>query len=162
VNIHTFPGAGYELFNISRSGGGWQAAVAPEYYGLMLFARAAPAGSRLLDVADPASGPVRTWATQAVDGTVRIVFVNTGSAACRLSVAIPGMTVGTGVLERLTAPGVQAHGGVTLAGQSFGSRTSTGLLAGRAHTATAAPVGGRYLVQLPAASTALLVLSPHR
>ncbi len=161
VNIHTFPGAGYDLFNISRPGGRWQAGVAPEYYGLLLFARAAPAGSRLLDVASPTSGPVRTWATRAGDGTVRVVFVNTGRAARRLSVGIPGMRLGAGVLERLTAPGVGSHVGVSLAGQSFGSRTSTGLPTGGLRTASVAPVRGRYVVQLPAASAAMLVLSPR-
>ena len=160
VNIHTFPGAGYELFKIGRSAGHWQAVVAPEYYGLLLFARAAPAGSRLLDVANAASGPVRTWATQAGDGTVRIVFVNTGSTARRLSVALPGMRFGTGGLERLTAPGVRAPGGVSLAGQSFGSPTFTGRLAGDPVTQRLAASHGGYLVQLPAASAAMLVLSP--
>ena len=56
VNVHTFPGAGYELFRIARHGGRWSAAVAPEYYGLILFARAAPPGSRLLRVSGRAGG----------------------------------------------------------------------------------------------------------
>ena len=47
VNIHTFPGAGYDLFNMTRAGDRWRAAIAPEYYGLLLFARAAPPGSQL-------------------------------------------------------------------------------------------------------------------
>ena len=42
VNVHTFPGAGYSLFLVTHSGGRWQAFVHPEYYGLLLFARAAP------------------------------------------------------------------------------------------------------------------------
>ena len=160
VNIHTFPGAGYELFKLGRSGGLWQADVSPEYYGLLLFARAAPAGSRLLAVAGGAGGTVRTWATRAGDGTVRVVFVNTGSVARRLSVGLPGMTFGTGSLERLSAAGVRASGGVTLAGQSFGASTSTGRLAGAALTSSVPAVSGRYVVQVPAASAAMLVLSP--
>ena len=160
VNIHTFPGAGYELFKLGRSGGLWQADVSPEYYGLLLFARAAPAGSRLLAVAGGAGGTVRTWATRAGDGTVRVVFVNTGSVARRLSVGLPGMTFGTGSLERLSAPGIRASGGVTLAGQSFGASTSTGRLAGAALTSSVPAVSGRYVVQVPAASAAMLVLSP--
>jgi hypothetical protein len=160
VNVHTFPGAGYELFKLDRASGRWGAAVAPEYYGLLLFARAAPAGSRLLDVTRGAGGTVRTWATRADDGTVRVVFVNTGESARRLSVAISGMRFGTGALELLAAPRIGAHGGVTLAGQSFGSRTSTGRLAGGVRAVDVAPAGGRYVIQVPGASAAMLVLSP--
>jgi hypothetical protein len=160
VNIHTFPGAGYELFKLSRSGGLWRADVAPEYYGLLLFARAAAAGSRLLAVAGGADGTVRTWATRAGDGTVRVVFVNTGAAARRLSIGVPGMTFATGSLQRLTARSVRAQGGMTLAGQSFAAGTSTGRLAGAPLTSRVPAVGGRYVVQVPAASAAMLVLSP--
>jgi len=160
VNIHTFPGAGYELFRITHPNGRWRANVAPEYYGLMLFARAAPAGSRLLEAAKAAGGTVRTWATRAGDGTVRVVFVNTGGAARRVTVALPGTAFGAGRLERLTAPAARAPSGVTLAGQSFGARTFTGLLAGGLRVSSVAPVRRRYAVQLPAASAAMLVLSP--
>src|SRR5262249_45971322 len=37
VNLHTFPRAGYELFRLTRANGHWQADVAPEYYGLLMF-----------------------------------------------------------------------------------------------------------------------------
>ena len=50
VNVHTFPGAGYELFKISRQAGQWRAAVSPEYYGMLMFAEATPPGSHLLSV----------------------------------------------------------------------------------------------------------------
>src|SRR5205807_5734988 len=47
VNIHTFPGAVYGLFSFAHRGGRWSAHVRPEYYGLMMFARAAPPGAQL-------------------------------------------------------------------------------------------------------------------
>ena len=50
VNLHTLPDAAYELFAFSRRGGRWQAHVRPVYYGLELFAQAAPPGGRLLAV----------------------------------------------------------------------------------------------------------------
>jgi hypothetical protein len=161
VNMHTFPGAGYQLFDPRRVNGRWESTVAPEYYGLMLFARAAPAGSRLLAVEGAVSGDVRTWATRAADGAIRIVMVNSGGQARALSLAVTGEPVGTARLERLTAPSVRSRGGVELDGQSFGARTFTGLLAGRARSATVAPAHGRYAVALPGDSAALLVLSPR-
>jgi hypothetical protein len=158
VNLHTFPGAGYELFRITRARGRWQAVVEPEYYGLMLFARAAPSGSRLLTVMNAARGAVRSWATRAADGTIRVVLVNTGGEARILSVAVAGERPGRVILERLTAPGVGARRGVALAGQSFTPGTFTGLLAGRLAAPAISPERGRYAVPLPAASAAMLVL----
>jgi hypothetical protein len=159
VNVHTFPGAGYELFKIGRSGGRWHAVVGPEYYGLLMFTRAAPAGSRLLTVQDADSGAVHTWATRA-GGTIRVLAVNTGAEPRLLSLRVAGAPPGRALVQRLASPSVRARTGVTLAGQSFRSRTFTGQLAGRSQTSSLAPVGGRYLVWLPAGSAAMLVLSP--
>ena len=44
VNMHTLPRSAYELFKFSHAGGHWSATVAPVYYGLDMFARAARAG----------------------------------------------------------------------------------------------------------------------
>ncbi|HET8672790.1 MAG TPA: glycosyl hydrolase family 79 C-terminal domain-containing protein [Thermoleophilaceae bacterium] len=158
VNVHTFPGAGYELFRIGRATGRWQAVVAPEYYGLLLFARAAPAGSRLLRVSGAGSGAVRTWATRARGGTIRVVLVNSGGRLRRLALRVTGARVGRAILERLSAADARARSGVSLGGQSFGSRTFTGALPGSPRTIALAPVHGRYAVTLPAASAAMLVL----
>jgi hypothetical protein len=158
VNVHTFPGAGYELFRITRANSHWQAAVSPEYYGLLLFARAAPPGSRLLEVSGAASGAVRTWATRARDGTIRVVLVNSGAGGRRVSVGVTGARVGRATLERLSAPDVRARTGVSLGGQSFESPTYTGALSGGPRWLTLSAVRGRYRVTLPAASAAMLVL----
>ena len=54
VNFHTLPGSAYELFTLSQTpSGAWQAVVHPEYYGLLMFAQAFPAGARLLPVTAP-------------------------------------------------------------------------------------------------------------
>jgi hypothetical protein len=132
--------------------------VAPEYYGLLLFARAAPAGSHLLRVSGAAGGTVRTWATRAHDGTIRVVLVNSSGRARRLTVRVTGARVGRAILERLSAPDVRARTGVSLGGQSFGSRTFTGMLAGNPAVIAMSPVHGRYVVTLPAASAAMLML----
>jgi hypothetical protein len=160
VNVHTFPGAGYELFRMSRPDGEWQAAVAPEYYGLLMFASAAPPGSRLLPVSNGTGATLRTWATRSPAGTIRVLAVNTGSAARLVRVGVAGSPLGVGELQLLTAPSLRSRSGVTLAGQTFGASTRTGLLAGGPRTLSMSPVGGRYQMWLPAGSAGLLVLSP--
>ncbi len=160
VNIHTFPGAGYQLFEISRESGEWRAAVSPEYYGLLMFARATPPGSRLLTVSRTGGPGVNAWATRGTDGTVRVVVTNEATSSRELAVSMPGKFE-RATLVRLTAPTPGSTAGVTLAGQSFGAQTSSGLLAGRPQTASITPSQGRYTVQVPATSAAMLVLSPH-
>jgi Glycosyl hydrolase family 79 C-terminal beta domain len=160
VNIHTFPGAGYELFGFTQSGGQWRAAVSPEYYGMLMFARAAPPGSRLLSVSRATTGAVDTFATRAADGTIRVVLSNQGSTPRTMAIRVPGAH-GDAMLTRLTASSPSATSGVTLGGQSFGPQTSTGELAGPAQQASVAEDDGRYVVELPPASAAMLVLPPR-
>src|SRR5947209_14563546 len=45
VNFHAFPGAAYAPFEFRHASGRWTAIVHPEYYGIIMFARAAPARS---------------------------------------------------------------------------------------------------------------------
>ena len=68
VNVHTLPGAAYELFTISQTQSTWQAFVHPEYYAMLMFAQAFPPGAQLLPVTEPA-GPVKVWATRAPTAT---------------------------------------------------------------------------------------------
>jgi hypothetical protein len=155
VNVHTFPGAGYELFRISHANGRWRAVVSPEYYGLLMFAQAAPPGARLLRIDGAGNGPLKSWATRAPDGTIRVVLINKGSRASLALVRLPGAS-SKATLARLTGPAVSATSGVSLGGQSFGHTTESGLLAGPVHTSTETPTGGRYLIKLPPSSAALL------
>jgi hypothetical protein len=87
--------------------------------------------------------------------------VNTGARARSLALAVPGTQAGRALLERLTAPSAWSRSGVTLAGQSFASRTSTGRLAGPQRRAVIPMVHGRYDIQLPGMSAAMLVLAPR-
>jgi hypothetical protein len=160
VNIHTFPGAGYELFSFRQAGGRWQAAVRPEYYGLELFAQAAPAGARLLDTT-PAAATVRAWATRAPDGTVRVVLINDDLSQSRtVSVAVADSAAVLARVEQLVAPSARATDDVTLGGQSYGTWTSTGKLSGRARRDLLVAAAGRFTVTLPPASAALITLIP--
>ncbi|HEY6396488.1 MAG TPA: glycosyl hydrolase family 79 C-terminal domain-containing protein [Solirubrobacteraceae bacterium] len=170
LNIHTWPGAIYRLFTFcdwprtpihcrpfDRPRPGWQAIVEPEYYGLMMFARAAPHGSRLLQTSST-NQAVRAWATRAPDGSVRVVLINGDpTKPHHLSVRVTGSPV-QATLERLQAPSASATTGVTLGGQSFGAQTHTGLLAGQSTDSAISPTGGAYSVLMPAASAAMLTL----
>ena len=90
VNIATFPGASFRLFNFSESGGTWRAVVEPEYYGLEMFAQAAPGGSRLLTVSETGAGNLREYATRAPDGTVRVVAINETTTSRVVRVKVSG------------------------------------------------------------------------
>jgi len=160
VNIHTFPGASYEPFTVSRPHGHWQSFVEPEYYGLMMFAQAAPPGSRLLSITLPAAGGVRAWATRATNGTVRAVLMNDTPVRRIIALRAPGTPPGTVAhLERLLAPSITARRGITLSGQSFGSQTDTGRLAGGSSVRALAPIKRDYVLAVPGYSAAMLTLT---
>ncbi len=155
VNIHTYPKAPYELFTFTHSDGRWRGSVAPEYYGLEMFAQAAPAGAQLLRTSG-ALGNVRAWATRAPDGTMHVVLINDDTAQSRtVDVRIAGAN-GAATLERLRAPGVHSVTAVTLGGQSFGP--GTGLLTGPSAVTSVDPSNAGYAVSLPQASAAMLTL----
>src|SRR6202451_1402890 len=117
--------------------------VDPEFYGLMMFAQAAPAGSQLVTIpATPPSG-VHLWATRATDGTVHVVLINDNFSK-PATVTVPlSSPAGPGTLEALRAPHVGATSGVTIGGRTFGAATTTGLLPpSQLQPVTAS--GGRY------------------
>ncbi|HUE27748.1 MAG TPA: glycosyl hydrolase family 79 C-terminal domain-containing protein [Solirubrobacteraceae bacterium] len=156
VNIHSLPRAAYELFTFKYVRGHWQAFVHPEYYGMLMFAQAFPAGAQLVPVNVNPNGPVKVWATRAPDGKTRVVVINkdpTNSYQLQLQVA--GMS-GPAELERLQASSASATNGVTLGGQTFGDETTTGTLGGTRQTEPLVPLLGTYTFTVPAASAAML------
>jgi hypothetical protein len=162
VNIHTRTSSSGRLFSFRRVYGRWQASVRPEYYGMMMFAQAAPAGSRLLPVAGATNDTLRAWATSGPDGHLRVVLINTDTRLDQLVVVHARTARGAGTIERLRAPSAAATGEVSLGGQSFGSRTSTGRLAGRPQLSSVAPQAGGYAVEVPPAGAAMLTLSSNQ
>lgn len=152
INVHTFPSANYALFSGPRPGG-W--VVYPEYYGMLAFARTAPAGSRLLAVspqgAAASMSSVKVWAVRAPSGGVRIVAINKDVVAHTILLRGAGVPYPkTATIAVLKAPrsrieaicpqplafaGACAASGVTFGGASFGAadpaggdHTSTGVL----------------------------------
>jgi hypothetical protein len=159
VNIHTYPDAANGLFDFTQAGGQWQATVHPLYYGLLMFARAAPAGSRLLSVSSGDQEQVRAWATRAPDHRVRVVLINDS-----LSVAAPVQVrvaagAGPASVSWLNARSAYATSRVTLGGATFGAHTTTGVLA-PGHSTAVRPHAGAYSMRLPPASAALVTLAP--
>jgi hypothetical protein len=162
VNIHTLPASIYHPFVLARTGGVWRWTVDPLYYGMLMFARAAPPGSHLLSISGSAAPQVRTWATRAPDGQRRVVLINQSRQADKyISVRIPGARSTAG-LTLLRAPSILATRGITLGGQSFGVVTKTGRLAGRRQRINVASINETYVVKLTPASAAMLTLPVSR
>jgi hypothetical protein len=161
VNLHTFPGLSNGLFDFTDAAGGWTADVHPIYYGALLFAHAAPAGSRLLHVSLSGSPTLHGWATTGPGAVRHVVLLNdstTDSAA--VMVRAPHGVLGTrpAQLARLSGPSVSATSGLSLGGRSFGAVTTSGLL----RPPLSDPVrvrGGAFHVSVPAASAAMLTFT---
>ncbi len=156
VNIHTWRGSEGRLFDVTHRHRRWVATVRPEYYGLLMFARAAPPGSRLVPVVQANPGQVRSWAVLAPHHGMRVVLINDDLDHGRWVIVRPPTPAGRAELERLEAPSAYARDGITLAGQSFGRRTTTGRLAGAPYVTVLRPSRGQYVVRLPPTSAALL------
>jgi hypothetical protein len=159
VNIQSLVGAPYTPFGFSPAGAtGRHAQAHPLLYGMLLFARAAPAGSRAVPlVRRPASG-VRTWATRDPRGTLRVVAVNPSARTPRV-LLLTARGRGAAALERLRAPGLTARGGITLGGRAFGP---DGRLRGPRRVAHVVPRAGTYRVALPPATATLLTIPAAR
>jgi hypothetical protein len=159
VNVHTFARARYGLFSFSHRSSRWRAHVAPEYYGLMLFARAAPPNSRLLAVRGARPATLNAWATQAPDRQVRVILIN-DSASRRETVALKTTLATRATLIRLQAPALNATAGITLDGQRFATNSTTALLAGRVSSVAVSRSRYGYVITVPPASAAML--TAHR
>ncbi len=156
VNIQTVPKAINEVLGATDSNGSWQVRVHPLYYGLIMFAQAAPAGSRLLRLSGPRPTGVKIWATRAPGGRIHVVVINKHPGVGEAVRLRSPSTTGPASVEQLRAPSVAAEHGVTLGGQTFGLQTSTGVLSGQAQATTLSPSAGAYVVHVPAASATML------
>jgi Glycosyl hydrolase family 79 C-terminal beta domain len=158
LNVHTYAGSPYALFKFHDSGGVWSAVVYPEYYGMLMFAQAAPPGSRLLSIAGAQRAGVQAWATRARGGRVRVVLIDTRARARMLAVRVPGGGA-SATVERLLAPSLRARTHVTIGGQSFSTSSTAAVLSGTADIERVARRRGSYLVRMPRASAALLTIA---
>jgi hypothetical protein len=156
INVHSFPGAAYELFTFKHARAGWEAFVHPEYYGMLLFAQAFPPGAQMLSTNVSPSGPLKVWATRDPQFTTRVVLINKDPAnTYQVTLQVAAFSHSAHV-DWLQAPSVDATHGVTLGGQSFGDETTSGYLSGPPQIQTVDPVLGQYTITMPPASAAML------
>ena len=153
VNFHTVPNTTQHLIAVNDAGGHWTAAVLPEYYGLLAFAQAAPAGSRLARLAGALPAGVSAYATVGPGRSMHYVLVNAGAARATVRL-VPPWAGATARLSRLSAPGPESTGAVTLGGQSIDP--TTGALSGRSKITTLAAAAGAFVVALPGYSAAIV------
>jgi hypothetical protein len=151
VNVQSSTAGTQDIFHFTQTSAGWRGMVAPEYYGLLMFARAAPAGSRLAHISE-APLPLRAWATRARDGSLRVLVINNGRATRSIAVG------GTSGKRPATLERLQGGREITLGGQTFGSATTTGQFPGPERLATVTPNGQRYSFSVPGRSAALLTV----
>jgi hypothetical protein len=159
VNLHSYPDLPNALFDFSHSSGQWTAAVHPIYYGALLFARAAPTGSRLLRLSLRGPTSLHAWASAGPGRVRHVVVVNESRiVSARVTVRVSGLTGGWAELQRLSAPTASATSGISLGGRSFGAVTSTAQLGPPVRDVVAAHEGA-YRITAPAASALVLTLS---
>jgi hypothetical protein len=159
VNVHTHEYGLQSLFTVKLSDGHWSARIKPEYYGLLMFARAVPPKSRMLQITGGGSSPrLHAWATRGIDGRVRIVLINEDPRQNETVVLRVAGVAGNATVERLIAPSLHALDGVSLGRQSFGTSSSTGVLP-PARTTAITPSAGGYRVNVRSGSAALVTLS---
>jgi hypothetical protein len=159
VNFHSFTGALYAPLEFGVSKGHFAGFVHPLFYGMMLFDRATPKGTRLLPAGpNPATASLKTWATLDPAGTRRIVVINKNPAkARRVVLKAPGAGA-AGRIERLTGPSITATNGITLAGQGYGAATTDGKLRGKLKVERIKRRGGTFRLDVPPASAALVTV----
>jgi Glycosyl hydrolase family 79 C-terminal beta domain len=161
VNLHSYPGLSNTLFDFNDSSRGWSGEVHPLYYGALLFAHAAPAGSRLVQVSLRGPPAFRAWATRSPGSARRVLLINdslTDSAGVVVQAPAGHFASGDAQLERLSARSASATDDITLGGRTFGAATTSGRLRPPVRDAVA-PHRGAYRVTVPAASAALLTFT---
>jgi hypothetical protein len=83
VNFQSVDGDLNQLITANHGASGWRVSVQPEYYGLLAFADAAPAGSHLLRISSSHVAHFYRFAVRAPNGSERVVPTNVGSAPVR-------------------------------------------------------------------------------
>jgi hypothetical protein len=127
--------------------------AAPEYYGLLAFAQAAK-GEQIAVACETGGVNLTAYAMRQGNGTITLAVINkdlTRDAA----VEVTGATSRAAQVLRLSAPSISAMDGVTLGGATV---SSEGIWKG-GKSDPVRMAGGKALLDVPAASAALLTLA---
>lgn len=156
VNVHVRPNAINAAF--SMNGRGLDAR--PLLYGLILFARALGPDAQLLPVRvhSGSSTALSAWAVRVRGGGLHVLLINKGSRDLAVTVRLPATATAIARVQRLLAPAARSTSGVTLDGQRLGR---DGKWLGQPDGDTVASSAGRYELELPRASAALLEVRAH-
>ncbi len=155
VNFHTTPNSWQGLIDAKHSHSGWRVSVEPEYYGLMMFAQAAPAGAQMLHIAGKSPSGVDVWAARTPTGRINVIVVNKTRRSHTLKLGVAGAHGVPGTITRLRSRGLYAKSGETLGGQRI---SSAGVLTGKSDATTLSPSGSTYVVVAPGYSATELSL----
>jgi hypothetical protein len=156
VNFNTVPHSINSILDPVLAHNSPAIAVQPEWYAMMMFARAAPPGSRILRLQKDLPPGVEAWATSTAAGTVHVVLINKNAHGSEpVTLHVP-QAAGPAAVTRLQGSGLGSTRDVRLGGQTFGGATATGLLTGTPAGEIVSPVDGAYTLPLPGASAAML------
>jgi hypothetical protein len=127
----------------------------PLLYGLILFSRTLGPHARVLplELHVRADLNLKAWAVSTSGGILHILLLDKGRHPVRVRLHLPSRLPAS--LQRLIAPSVRAHQGVTLGGQHLGP---DGRWLGTPSHLTVRPTRRGYTVTLPRYSAALLTL----
>jgi hypothetical protein len=163
VDFHGWTGSQYGPLEFTRVNGKTVGKVRPLFYGMLLFNRAAPPGSKLLPVGpNPPGGKLKTWGTIDRKGTRRFVVINKDVQAGRKVVLnVPGGASRARV-ERLVAPTLRSQNNVTLGGRGWGGSTADGRPKGKRKVERLKAKKKTFRLVVPAGSAALVEVSAAR
>jgi hypothetical protein len=136
---------------IARSGGRYRAM--PLYYGMLMFAQAAP-GALVPTHLVPDASDLKAFTVRAPDGTLRVCLINQNIMRDHRVAVDPGRKFTVASMLRLSGPAIDATVGVTLGGASV---DEFGGWAPPMHEEVQL-TGHEIIVHVPAASAALVSL----
>ena len=160
VNIQTapWPGTPNEIFYFHRAGSG-RAERATEYYGALMFAQAAPPGSRLLGLGYAGGSQIRVWATLTPGHQIHLVAINASlTHAASIHVRLP--TAAPATVSRLLASRCVCHRRRHARRPEL-RRDDHRPAARVAPDDVAPPVGRPLYAHAPASSAAMLTVAAH-